>query len=91
MTELETAERHSSDLLNRIIDHAHLTGRDYLMALEETRARDAAVELQASRKLLSEIRAYVAAGGTPSPDIEALLSFLDAAYAEPATGQKEAP
>lgn len=48
---LDSAEKHSSDLLNQIIDHAHLTGRDYLMALEATRARDAAVR----RALLDEV------------------------------------
>lgn len=33
------AAKWSSDLLNRIIDHAHLTGQDYLMALEATQER----------------------------------------------------
>lgn len=54
MSELESPEKHSSDLLNRIIDHAHLTGRDYLMALAQTRERDAAVATQARLELLAE-------------------------------------
>lgn len=42
-SKLESAAKHSSDTLNLIIDHAHLTDRDYLMALERTEARDAAL------------------------------------------------
>lgn len=87
--ELETAEQFAKRL-HILLDTVNKGAREALL-VHKAQEFEVAVALIAKLELLAEIRAYVAAGGTPSPDIEALLSFLDAAYAEPATGQKEAP
>lgn len=73
---VKSAAAFSSDLLNRIIDHAHLSGRDYAMALGEIKARDRAIRLALLDEVLGTI-GIIRENIRSTPHIEDVELLLD--------------
>ena len=86
--ELESAAKYSSGLLNQVIDHVHLTGSDYGMALEMTQARDAAAYAAGAASVdvkEAERRGYERA--LDELDAEALSATANCGYGRPSNSE----
>lgn len=79
MSKLESAAKHSSDLLNKVIDHVHLTGEDYAMALQATEARDGIVKLAALEEV-EQAWAVERDSHDEGDNVRAVLDRLKAKY-----------